>query len=40
MNKNIYKNIFVNKYKQSKVVENCTHFLKKIKELKLYIIKL
>lgn len=37
--KNIYKNVFIDKYKQSNVIEDSKIFLNKIKKLKLYIIK-
>lgn len=37
--KNIYKDIFLDKYKQSDMVEDYINFLKKIKKLKLYMIK-
>lgn len=33
------KNVFINKYEQSDFVENCKNFLRRIKELKLYIVK-
>lgn len=37
--KNIYKNIFIDKYEQLNIVEDFKNFLKKIEELKQYIVK-
>ena len=37
--KNIYKDIFINGYKQLDVVENCKVFFNKIIELKPYIVE-
>lgn len=37
--KNIYKNIFIDKYKQSNIIKVYKIFWNKIKKLKLYIVK-
>lgn len=39
MEKDICKNVFVNRYEKSDVIENCANFLKKMEELKSYMIK-
>lgn len=39
MYKNICKEVFVDRHEQSNVVEDCANFLKKIKELKSYMIE-
>lgn len=39
MNKDICKDIFVNRYKQSNIIKDLANFLKKIEELKPYTIK-
>lgn len=37
--KDIQKDVFVDRYEQSHVVENCINFLKKIEELKPYMVE-
>lgn len=37
--KDVRKNVFVHKYKQSDMVEDYIHFLKKMEKLKLYMIE-
>lgn len=39
MYKNFYKDVFIDRYEQFDVMEDYTNLLKKIEELKLYIIK-
>lgn len=39
MDKHVRKDIFVDQYKQLDVVEDCVNFLKKMEELKLYMIE-
>lgn len=35
----MYKNIFIDGYKQTNVIENCKNFFKRLKKLKLYLIE-
>lgn len=35
----MHKNVFVDGYKRSNIVEDCKNFLTKIKELKLYMVE-
>lgn len=37
--KNVYKNVFIDKHRQLDIVENCKIFLRKIEELKLYMVE-
>ena len=39
MYQNVQKDMFMDKYKQSDIVENCSNFLKLIEKLKLYMIE-
>lgn len=39
MYKNVCKDVFVNGHERSDIVENCANFLKKIEELKSYMVE-